>query len=106
MTTLQEVVAAIDTFDRDELHVVLTAFKARDKYLRGAASRQALATFKVGDKVRLSGLSPKYLNGLTGEIKGREGDKFSVEFDEESAFMARRYGKTVRVPPGCLVAVQ
>jgi hypothetical protein len=102
MTTLQEVVAAIDSFDKDQLDIVATALRAREKYVREAAARQALATLQVGQKVTLKGLSPKYLNGLTGTITARDGEKFSVEFDEHSAWQARRYGKNVRVPPGCI----
>lgn len=46
--TFADVIAAIDTLDMEQCDVVFTACRARQKYLRSAASRQALATFKIG----------------------------------------------------------
>jgi hypothetical protein len=100
-----EVIAAIDTMDSDDLGLVLDAYKARMKYVREASSRQAAATIKVGDKIRLSGLRPKYLNGLTGVVVSRNGDKFSVAFDDESKWASGRYGDQVTVPAATLTVI-
>ena len=104
MSNLQTVVAGIYEIDSlDDMERVWDAAKARQKELRDRASRINAASIKVGDKVRLRDISPKYLNGAIVEVTKIEGKKVGVKPIEETNFQARnRLGMGGRVPAACV----
>lgn len=78
----------------DDLDQVYAAAKQRTRTLRTIAAAAA-ASLPVGASVRLDGLSPKYLNGLTGVLKSTTGGRAVVTLDKESTsllgFSSRRF---------------
>lgn len=62
---------------KDVKNWVITQATADDMEVikRAMATRKELLVDEIaeGDEVRLGGISPKYLNGLTGKFHGREG---------------------------------
>lgn len=101
--TLQEVGEFISQADSNQIDAIWSLCRNRTKVLRANAEAIASATLKVGDKVRLRGLSPKYLNGAVGMIAGRAGDKFEVTLDAPRGKF--RAGLPYRVPGSALEAV-
>ena len=80
-TTPADVIAFIVArADDTDLANIIGAVNARRKTLRTIAA----ASVKPGLKVTLSGLSPKYLNGLTGTVKSVEGQRCTVTLDRDS----------------------
>jgi hypothetical protein len=61
---------------------------------------------KVGDRVRLTGLSPKYMNGLEVEVVGKAVSKLNVRFVDVLAVPTRardRFGtRPFKVPANCV----
>jgi hypothetical protein len=80
-TTPADVIAFIVArADDTDLSNIIGAVNARRKTLRTIAA----ASVKPGLAVRLDGLSPKYLNGLTGTVKSVEGQHCTVTLDAAS----------------------
>lgn len=77
--------------DETDLDNIINAVKAR----RTMLGRINAAAVKVGAAVRLDGLSPKYLNGLTGTVSIVSGGRCSVVLDEHST-TALRYAPRSR----------
>lgn len=85
-TTLQDVLSFIaDKADRDDTDRIFAAARARTKALNAVDA----AAVKIGVDVELGGLSPKYLNGLSGTVKGIDGSYASVLLDESSTVTLR-----------------
>lgn len=107
--TIQDALAAIGDADQSDLDLLVTALNARRKALHAQAEIESASTLKPGDRVRLSDLSPRYLNGLTAVVKQRSPGsgrvKFVVEFENEFA-AGPRFGSTVTVPASCLQACE
>jgi hypothetical protein len=81
-----------------ELEGILEAVHQRRKLMRGATKAVAFATLQIGDKVRLKGLRPKYVNGSTAEVVDKKRTKLVVVLDKPTGrFMGR-----VTVPADCL----
>lgn len=78
--TTAEVRAFIFACDSAALADLQRQIKARHKALRA----QAAASVSVGATVTLEGLSPKYLNGLTGTVTSIDRARGSVTLDEAS----------------------
>ncbi len=72
--------------------------RTRQRTLRDLQASINKASLSIGDKVILEGLSPKYLNGLTGTVQAK-GDHITVKLDEK--LYQRRFWNqdVVRVPP-------
>jgi len=106
MTDLHEAITFIRTADENDLAVILEAYKAQARNLQNARTIESVASLNVGDAVELFGLSPKYLNGCTGSVIGKDSTKLVVEFDGEwhNAKPKARYGPSIKVPAGCLKA--
>jgi len=107
MTMDMTIIAAIINGEvDDDLDRVNEAVRSRRKELRAREAHINLLTLKPGTRVRLKGLSPKYLNGLEGEIivdpvGGRRGKaRLAVKMDEP----VRKYGSIIRPPAGCVEA--
>lgn len=66
--------------DETDLTNIINAVKARRRTL----GQISAAAVKVGATVTLEGLSPKYLNGLTGTVKNISGARCTVTLDEAS----------------------
>lgn len=85
--TVEDLVSFIDGADDSALDIVVRACNARRDRLRDSSA----AALKAGTVVRLDGLSPKYLNGLTGTVdfisRGRSGrakPRIAVALDSAS----------------------
>lgn len=63
---------------------------------KGLIARRASAHLKIGDRVRLKNIKPKYLDGAPGTITARNGTKFMVQIDPH--YNTRRYSHACRVP--------
>jgi hypothetical protein len=91
----------------EEARRINKAATERVKLLGKMEGSLMASLLKPGDKVTLSGLSPKYLNGMTATVKeaaqGRE-TKVTVVLDDEHR--ATRYGtRPVKVPAQCLTKI-
>lgn len=84
-----------------EVQLLYGLLRERQKTLRSIAAATAAATIKVGDKVRLRGISPKYLNGATGTVvPGGGAAKFLVQLDQAIGKFPAALPLTV--PASCL----
>ena len=108
MTVPATLIASIINGDYDDdLDRIIEAVKSRRRENSERRGRINALTLKPGTRVRLKGLSPKYLNGLEGEIitdpLGGSGKKhrIAVKLDHP----ARRYGSIVRPPGNCMEAI-
>lgn len=94
-TTPADVIAFIVArADETDLANILNAVKARRK----ALGQINAAAVKVGQRVTLDGLSPKYLNGLTGTVLSVEGARCTVTLDRDSTTSLRYAGQRFRIP--------
>jgi len=73
----------------EDLNQIFSALKLRRQVL-GQIKASAVSE---GMKVTLEGLSPKYLNGLSGVIVERNGARVAVQLDERSTQMLRFSGQ-------------
>ena len=55
--------------NRDGVNAVITAIRERQKLNNANQTALAKATLRIGDTISVSGISPKYLNGMQGKIK-------------------------------------
>jgi len=82
MTTISEVIAFItDEATTDDLALIFPAFRTRQTRLANVRA----ADVKIGAKVKLTNLSPNYLNGNTGTVKTITGARATVQLDGPSA---------------------
>ena len=58
----------------DQIHLINNALRNRQR----ALGREIAEKVKVGMRVELQGISPKYLNGLTGEVTQISGNRATV----------------------------
>lgn len=93
--TLNDVRAFISGYaDEQDLDAITRAVKARSRALMDDRA----ANLKVGTKVTLTNLSPKYLCGLTGTVKLLQGSRATVTLDAVSTEALRRSGRSYYVP--------
>ena len=111
-TSANDVIAAIVRGELDnDIETVLDAVIARKKAASKLRAAQAKATLSVGDRVRLTGISPKALDGATATVCDvfSRGSRIGVEIDKEFAGVAGRFsgmirmGIPVQVPASCVV---
>lgn len=96
-------------FDND-LDNISEAVRSRRKEANRKQAQINALTISPGARVVLKGLSPQYLNGITGEVvappahaRGRRGKaRLYVKTDDPRA---RRYGDPLSVPANCVEAV-
>jgi hypothetical protein len=104
--TLAQITAAITAGDADTgLRTVNDAIRARSRYLRDRAALTNQADLSaVGTKVTIvSGISPKYLIGVTGTVAADTAPKAGrILVDVTPGTYTGRYGTSLRVPAGCL----
>ena len=93
-----DIVTAIMNGSCDQsLDVLRAALRQREKTIGDIT----LLTIKPGARVRLKNLTPKYLNGMLGTVKGGakpNSKRIPVELDES----VPRFGKRVTPPASCL----
>jgi ribosomal protein L21E len=81
----------------DHLSLLTTAIAQRRRHLAKAASIHALASVKVGDRVRINrSVRPLYLQGATGTVTGWSGQSVVVQLDVP---VGRFTTGEVRCPP-------
>lgn len=81
MSNLTDTLLFIETqASTEDIDRIWDSIKARRKIL----SRVRAAAVERGAEVTLAGLSPKYLNGLSGKVTKIEGERCQVELDTES----------------------
>jgi hypothetical protein len=94
-----QVIEAIDTGVMDGREdILIEALNRR----RRAVSAIRAGELEPGDRIRLNGLRPKYLNGLVGTVQYRVANgKVSVKLDEDQD--TGRYGHVITCPGSSLV---
>lgn len=81
-TTITDVLSFIlESATREDIDRIWAAARDRQK----ALGRLDAAKVTKGAAVRLDGLSPKYLNGLTGHVVDINGSRCTVLLDQPSA---------------------
>lgn len=100
--------AIIDGEYDDALDRLAAAVTERRRLVSAQMARRNVLTIMPGARVQLQGLSPKYLNGLTGTVvetpefrRNRRKATLSVTLDTPTAM--GRFGKVIQVPASCLV---
>jgi hypothetical protein len=100
MTVTATAPAAAPTLT-DALNFILSSASNEDlsRVIDGVKSRRGIlatlnaASVTVGASVKLDGLSPKYLNGLTGTVASTNGRSATITLDARSATNLRWYGR-------------
>lgn len=91
-----------------DIDALFDALREREKVVRKRRALENKASVKVGDKVRITDIRPKYLNGLEATVvqtRGRRADDILVKFGERD-FSAQRYmGAEVGVPANCIEVI-
>jgi hypothetical protein len=100
--TLAKIEELIGRATEKELNAIYEAIQLRSRSLRYQRQHKALATLEIGDRVRLTGIKPKYMSGHLGTITGRRQTKFEVQLDLSPS---SRFGQNVIVPATCLTKV-
>lgn len=85
----------------DALTFILTSASNEDisRVIDGIKSRRSIlatinaASVAIGEKVKLDGLKPKYLNGLTGTVESISGRSATVKLDARSTQELRWSGR-------------
>lgn len=110
MTTFSDVVAYVtNEATESEARALFDTVNSRLKALRAATAAENIANLKPDANVRLGGLKPKYLNGLTGSVVSIEGTRVRVKLDDQSYRTAGRYANpldhTILAPASTLTLV-
>jgi hypothetical protein len=85
-TSLSDVLSYVrNQSTRSDLDAIQDAIKAA----RPRLAAEAAAKLSVGTEVTISGLSPKYLNGLRGNVVSIRGQRFDLQLDEASTNRVR-----------------
>lgn len=96
-TTLTDVLGfVLGSAEQSDIERLYAAIKQRQQVLRAVKA----AAVSEGATVKLEGLSPKYLNGLTGAAQNIQGQRCDVKLDETSTMTLRFTGRRFFVPPG------
>jgi hypothetical protein len=86
----------LDHASEEEIDRIWQAAQTRQKSLRSRAA----AVITVGQEVRLTGISPKYHEGLTGTVTKINGKHAAILLDERSTHVLRVKGaRRYLIPP-------
>lgn len=105
---MQDTLRAISQMSETELKSVMEAVKARRKTLSVITASVVLSEVKVGDRVKLTGLSPKYLNDCHAKVESIGGDEIGITLEDgwfETRARQRFGNRTIRVKPQCVRVV-
>lgn len=100
---LEEIFKAIDNGDFDEDlegtgRAMWKAIRQRIKARRAVTDAKSLLDIKIGDTVRFTRISPKYLTGMKAKVTGKANTRLIVTV-EKSSFAGKYSGMSgVRVP--------
>lgn len=75
----------LNSATRDDIERLADAIRTRQKVLRA----EAAAAVTVGMTAKIEGISPKYLNGMVGEVVSIEGSAATVRLDKASTSKLR-----------------
>lgn len=104
MTTIAEVLSFIASEATDgDLDAIFAMSKKRHRTLRDVKAATNATTLAAGDKVRLSGLSPKYMNGEIVEVVEVVGVKIRVKSDHTIGRIWA--GEPFTIPASCATKV-
>jgi len=108
----REVIGAIAMGELDaNIDELQRAITARQKIVRTNRAETITASVKKGDRVRLTGISPKGLNGATGTVQSVTRSRVHVVIDKEFAGVSGRFGASIGfgmplgVPAACIAEV-
>ena len=105
--TIGEVVVNIlnGKLDDGDFERILDAIRRRRRTLRVIETAKTIAVLEMGAKVELQGLSPKYLNGLTGTVEQINSTRIRVKLDQPN--LAPRFARAgvVNAPASCVRAL-
>lgn len=100
MINIKDILSAIESGDLDQHRELINqALNARSK----ARAQEVSGTLKEGQHVRITGITPKWLNGKTGKIVGRYPrgvNRFNVMLDEKP--MAPDTQQQAGIPAACI----
>ena len=80
VTNISDVINSLTT--REEITLAYSLLKARSNTVNLLTSANNVANITNGTRVRLQGLSPKYVNGKTGTVMSVKGLKIQIRLDE------------------------
>ena len=89
--TISDVINSLTT--REEITLAYSLLKARSNTVNILTSASTVANITNGTRVKLQGLSPKYVNGKTGTVMSIKGLKIQIRLDESIG----RFSKAVPV---------
>lgn len=98
MTPSDIIAAILDGALDDQMDALIATINARRRNIRQLEELQSLTQLKVGTNVKLEGISPKYLNGLTGTVDAINGKKVTVKLDLPALAGRFAYGGKVIAP--------
>ena len=81
-----------------ELDAISKAIDTRKKLLRETKIALTMSDLKIGDKVKLRDLRPKYINGIVAEVVKLNRTTVAVRMPERSG----RFSGIVNCPASCL----
>lgn len=89
----------------DSLASIADAVRTAQDLIKQQTAAKMKATLKIGDKVKLTGLRPKTINGLVATVVGMRQTRVNVDMPDD--YNAGRWSgvKGVRVPLSCVVKV-
>jgi len=90
----------------DHLDWLEKAARARRKEIDRKAGALLKASVRIGQRVRLKGLSPKYLNGNIAEVVETSGRGRRVAVKLTTDVGRYRAGMSVRCPASCLEIIE
>lgn len=90
----------------DQMDALMDAVNRRRKLIAQQAKNLNMATIDVGNTVRLTGLRPKYLNGVTTEVLGKNQSTLSIRIPfEQVPYNSKYAGQRTTVPANCVEVV-
>ena len=84
MTTnseVKELAAMVDSMNEAQLNFIANRVKRRYTALREERVVEVLSTLKVGDRVELQHIKPKYFEGHTGTVVAVDSERVTVNLD-------------------------
>jgi hypothetical protein len=105
-----EIILAIGGIDNlDELKRVDRAVGDRFRWLSERVAHERAAAVRAGDRIELSNISPKYLNGITGVVTTMPGgNRVEIRVEHPELIINNRYVRedgTMIVHAGAIVII-